>query len=100
MDPRTKLCHLRLSHLYRLSFFLGLSSYNYSIVKILKRLTALEDKNITIVFTFVGGNPNVLGNEWADRLAKAATKREVDIAVNIPKSFYIHEDQERKNGEV
>ncbi|GFV60318.1 hypothetical protein TNCV_3469541 [Trichonephila clavipes] len=30
----------------------------------------------------------VLGNERVDWLAKAATKRKIDIDVNIPKSFY------------
>ncbi|GFX45853.1 hypothetical protein TNCV_934921 [Trichonephila clavipes] len=39
-------------------------------------------------FAFVLGHTGVLGNERADWLAKAATKRKIDIEVNIPKSFY------------
>ncbi|GFX19009.1 uncharacterized protein TNCV_323141 [Trichonephila clavipes] len=39
-------------------------------------------------FAFVRGHTGVLGNERADWLAKAATKRKIDIDVNIPKSFY------------
>ncbi|GFU51300.1 DUF1758 domain-containing protein [Trichonephila clavipes] len=37
----------------------------------------------------------VLGNERADWLAKAATKRKIDIDVNIPKSFYKKITKER-----
>ncbi|GFY21839.1 hypothetical protein TNCV_1169831 [Trichonephila clavipes] len=37
----------------------------------------------------------VLGNERADWLEKAATKRKIDIDVNIPKSFYKKITKER-----
>ncbi|GFT42195.1 uncharacterized protein TNCV_1008701 [Trichonephila clavipes] len=39
-------------------------------------------------FAFVRGHKGALGNERADWLAKAATKRKINIDVNIPKSFY------------
>ncbi|GFW94307.1 RNase H domain-containing protein [Trichonephila clavipes] len=65
-----------------------ISSSNNIIVEIQKQLKSLKDKNISIVFAFVRGHTGVLGNERADWLAKAATKRKIDIDVNIPKSFY------------
>ncbi|GFV89124.1 retrovirus-related Pol polyprotein from type-1 retrotransposable element R1 [Trichonephila clavipes] len=65
-----------------------ISSPNNTIVEIQKQLKSLRDKNISIDFAFVRGHTGVLGNERADWLAKAATKRKIDIDVNIPKSFY------------
>ncbi|GFX33001.1 probable protein phosphatase CG10417 [Trichonephila clavipes] len=65
-----------------------ISSSNNIIVEIQKQLKSLRDKNISIDFAFVRGHTGVLGNERADLLAKAATKRKTDIDVNIPKSFY------------
>ncbi|GFV73678.1 RNase H domain-containing protein [Trichonephila clavipes] len=65
-----------------------ISSSNNIIVEIQKQLKSLRDKNISIDFAFVRGHTGVLGNEQADWLAKAATKRKIDIDVNIPKSFY------------
>ncbi|GFW62881.1 uncharacterized protein TNCV_4452301 [Trichonephila clavipes] len=65
-----------------------ISSSNNLIVEIQNQLKSLRDKNISIDFTFVRGHTGVLGNERADWLAKAATKRKIDIDVNIPKSFY------------
>ncbi|GFT76611.1 RNase H domain-containing protein [Trichonephila clavipes] len=65
-----------------------ISSSNNIIVEIQKQLKSLRDKNISIDFAFVRGHTGVLGNERADWLAKAATKRKIDIDVNIPKSFY------------
>ncbi|GFX35229.1 putative 115 kDa protein in type-1 retrotransposable element R1DM [Trichonephila clavipes] len=64
------------------------SSSNNIIVEIQKQLKSLRDKNISIDFAFVRGHTGVLVNERADWLAKAATKRKIDIDVNIPKSFY------------
>ncbi|GFX94790.1 RNase H domain-containing protein [Trichonephila clavipes] len=63
-------------------------SSNNIIVEIQKQLKSLKDKNISIDFAFVRGHTGVLGNERTDWLAKAATKRKIDIDVNIPKSFY------------
>ncbi|GFU75066.1 RNase H domain-containing protein [Trichonephila clavipes] len=71
------------------------SSSNNIIVEIQKQLKSLSDKNILIDFTFVRGYTGVLGNERADWLAKAATKRKIDIDVNIPKSFYKKITKER-----
>ncbi|GFW86797.1 RNase H domain-containing protein [Trichonephila clavipes] len=65
-----------------------ISSSNNILVEIQKQLKSLRDKNISIDFAFVRGHTGVLGNERADWLAKAATKRKIDIDVNIPKSFY------------
>ncbi|GFS60266.1 RNase H domain-containing protein [Trichonephila clavipes] len=65
-----------------------ISSSNNIIVEIQKQLKSLRDKNISIHFAFVRGHTGVLGNERADWLAKAATKRKIDIDANIPKSFY------------
>ncbi|GFU33415.1 RNase H domain-containing protein [Trichonephila clavipes] len=65
-----------------------ISSSNNIIVEIQKQLKSLRDKNISIDFAFVRGHTGVLGNERADWLAKAATKRKIDIDVNIPKLFY------------
>ncbi|GFU92472.1 RNase H domain-containing protein [Trichonephila clavipes] len=65
-----------------------ISSSNNIIVEIQKQLKSLRDKHISIDFAFVRGHTGVLGNERADWLAKAATKRKIDIDVNIPKSFY------------
>ncbi|GFW99048.1 uncharacterized protein TNCV_1782671 [Trichonephila clavipes] len=65
-----------------------ISSFNNIIVEIQKQLKSLQDKNISIDLAFVRGHTGVLGNERADWLAKAATKRKIDIDVNIPKSFY------------
>ncbi|GFX18018.1 uncharacterized protein TNCV_1576971 [Trichonephila clavipes] len=65
-----------------------ISSSDNIIVEIQKQLKSLRDKNISIDFAFVRGHTGVLGNERADWLAKAATKRKIDIDVNIPKSFY------------
>ncbi|GFU75372.1 uncharacterized protein TNCV_2941271 [Trichonephila clavipes] len=65
-----------------------ISSSNNTIVEIQKQLKSLRDKNISIDFAFVRGHTAVVGNERADWLAKAATKRKIDIDVNIPKSFY------------
>ncbi|GFV45188.1 RNase H domain-containing protein [Trichonephila clavipes] len=72
-----------------------ISSSNNIIVEIQKQLKSLRDKNISIDFTFVHGHTGVLGNERADWLAKAATKRRIDIDVNIPKSFYKKITKER-----
>ncbi|GFT91010.1 retrovirus-related Pol polyprotein from type-1 retrotransposable element R1 [Trichonephila clavipes] len=65
-----------------------ISSPNNIIVEIQRQLKSLRDKNISIDFAFVRGHTGVLENERADWLAKAATKRKIDIDVNIPKSFY------------
>ncbi|GFS78737.1 uncharacterized protein TNCV_3149031 [Trichonephila clavipes] len=65
-----------------------ISSSSNIIVEIQKQLKSLRDKHISIDFAFVRGHTGVLGNERADWLAKAATKRKIDIDVNIPKSFY------------
>ncbi|GFX36498.1 hypothetical protein TNCV_1254711 [Trichonephila clavipes] len=75
---------------YSLDSLKYISSSNNKIIEIQKQLKSLEDKNISIVFASVRGPTGVLGNERADRLVKAAaaTKLEIDIAVNIPKSFY------------
>ncbi|GFT05202.1 RNase H domain-containing protein [Trichonephila clavipes] len=73
-----------------------ISSSNNIIVEIQKQLKSLRDKNISIDFAFVRGRTGVLGNERADWLAKAATKRKIDIDVNIPKSFYKKITKERK----
>ncbi|GFT41702.1 RNase H domain-containing protein [Trichonephila clavipes] len=71
------------------------SSSNNKIVEIQKQLKSLKDKNISIDFAFVRGHTAVLGNERANWLAKAATKRKIDIDVNIPKSFYKKITKER-----
>ncbi|GFY02017.1 uncharacterized protein TNCV_5098781 [Trichonephila clavipes] len=71
-----------------LDSFKCISSSNNIIVEIQKQLKSLRDKNISIDFAFARGHTGVLGNERADWLAKAATKRKIDIDVNIPKSFY------------
>ncbi|GFX98807.1 uncharacterized protein TNCV_1503831 [Trichonephila clavipes] len=65
-----------------------ISSSNNIIIEIQKQLKSLRDKNISIDFAFVRGHTGVFGNERADWLAKAATKRKIDIDVNIPKLFY------------
>ncbi|GFV92713.1 RNase H domain-containing protein [Trichonephila clavipes] len=65
-----------------------ISSSNNIIVEIQKKLKSLRDKNISIDFAFFRGHTGILGNERVDWLAKAATKRKIDIDVNIPKSFY------------
>ncbi|GFX08561.1 uncharacterized protein TNCV_4170601 [Trichonephila clavipes] len=65
-----------------------ISPSNNIIVEIQKQLKSLRDKNISIDFAFVRGHTGVLGNERADWLPKAATKRKIDIDVNISKSFY------------
>ncbi|GFW27867.1 hypothetical protein TNCV_767471 [Trichonephila clavipes] len=62
-----------------------ISSSNNIIVEIQKQL---KDKNTSIDFAFVHGHTGILGNERADWLSKAATKRKIDITVNNPKSFY------------
>ncbi|GFV90116.1 uncharacterized protein TNCV_4378321 [Trichonephila clavipes] len=72
-----------------------ISSCNNIIVEIQKQLKSLRDKNISIDFAFVRGHTVVLENERADMLAKAATKRKIDIDVNIPKSFYKKITKER-----
>ncbi|GFV56581.1 RNase H domain-containing protein [Trichonephila clavipes] len=72
-----------------------ISSSNNIIVEIQKQLKCLRDKNISIDFAFVRGHTGVLGNERADWLSKAATKRKIDIDVNIPKSFYKKITKER-----
>ncbi|GFU14067.1 RNase H domain-containing protein [Trichonephila clavipes] len=72
-----------------------ISSSNNIIVEIQNQLKSLRDKNISIDFAFVLGHTGVLGNEQADWLAKAATKRKIDIEVNIPKSFYKKSTKER-----
>ncbi|GFU52807.1 putative 115 kDa protein in type-1 retrotransposable element R1DM [Trichonephila clavipes] len=72
-----------------------ISSSNNIIVEIQKQLKSLRDKNISIDFAFFRGHTGVLGNERADWLAKAATKRKIDIDVNIPKSFYKKITKER-----
>ncbi|GFW94546.1 uncharacterized protein TNCV_3904561 [Trichonephila clavipes] len=72
-----------------------ISSSNNIIVEIQKQLKSLKDKNISIDFAFVRGHTGILGNERADWLAKAATKRKIDIDVNIPKSFYKRITKER-----
>ncbi|GFX89235.1 RNase H domain-containing protein [Trichonephila clavipes] len=64
-----------------------ISSSNNIIVEIQTQLKSLRDKNMSIDFAFVRGHTGVLGNERVDWLAKAATKRKIDIDVNIPKSF-------------
>ncbi|GFW62516.1 hypothetical protein TNCV_589431 [Trichonephila clavipes] len=65
-----------------------ISSSNIIIVEKQKHLKILKDKNISIYFAFGCGHAGVLGNERADCLAKVATLRKIDIAVNIPNSFY------------
>ncbi|GFW34506.1 RNase H domain-containing protein [Trichonephila clavipes] len=72
-----------------------ISSSNNTILEIQKQLKSLRDKNISIDFAFVRGHTGVLGNERADWLARAATKRKIDIDVNIPKSFYKKITKER-----
>ncbi|GFT15642.1 putative 115 kDa protein in type-1 retrotransposable element R1DM [Trichonephila clavipes] len=72
-----------------------ISSSNNIIVEIQKQLKNLRDKNISIDFAFVRGHTGVLGNERADWLAKATTKRKIDIDVNIPKSVYKKITKER-----
>ncbi|GFY36301.1 transposable element Tc3 transposase [Trichonephila clavipes] len=72
-----------------------ISSSNNIIVEIQKQLKSLRDKKISIDFAFVRGHTGVFGNERADWLAKAATKRKIDIDVNIPKSFYKKITKER-----
>ncbi|GFS62023.1 uncharacterized protein TNCV_2592921 [Trichonephila clavipes] len=72
-----------------------ISSSKYIIIEIQKQLKSLTDKNISIDFAFVRGHTGVLGNEGADWLAKAATKRKIDIDVNIPKLFYKKITKER-----
>ncbi|GFU44280.1 RNase H domain-containing protein [Trichonephila clavipes] len=81
--------------LLKLSIFATHSSSNNIIVEIQKQLKSLRDKNFSIDFAFVRGHTGVLGNERADWLAKAATKRKIDIDVNIPKSFYKKITKER-----
>ncbi|GFV53971.1 RNase H domain-containing protein [Trichonephila clavipes] len=56
-----------------------ISSSDNIIVEIQKQLKSLRDKKISIDFAFVRGHTGVLGNERADWLAKAATKRKIDI---------------------
>ncbi|GFS62497.1 hypothetical protein TNCV_1262791 [Trichonephila clavipes] len=72
-----------------------ISSSNNIIVEIQKQLKILKDRNFSIDFAFVRGHTGVLGNERAYWLAKAATKRKIDIGVNIPKSFYKKITKER-----
>ncbi|GFU76807.1 homeodomain-interacting protein kinase 2 [Trichonephila clavipes] len=78
-----------------LDYLKCISSSNNIIVEIQKQLKSLRDKNISIDFAFVRGHTDVLGNERVDWLAKAATKRKIDIDVNIPKSFYKKITKER-----
>ncbi|GFV76158.1 RNase H domain-containing protein [Trichonephila clavipes] len=86
------ICTDSLSSLDSLKCF---SSSNNIIVEIQKQLKSLRYKNISIDFGFVRGHTGVLGNERADWLAKAATKRKIDIDVNIPESFYKEITKER-----
>ncbi|GFV08230.1 RNase H domain-containing protein [Trichonephila clavipes] len=79
------ICTDSLSSLHSLRYIF---SSNNIIVEIQKRLKSLKDKNTSISFAFVRGYTGVLGNDRADWLARAATKREIDIEFNIPKSFY------------
>ncbi|GFW85044.1 uncharacterized protein TNCV_3247841 [Trichonephila clavipes] len=72
-----------------------ISSSNNITVVIQKQLKSLKDKNISIDFAFVRGHTRVLWNEQADWLAKVATKRKIDIDVNIPKLFYKKITKER-----
>ncbi|GFV66196.1 RNase H domain-containing protein [Trichonephila clavipes] len=69
-----------------LDSFKCISSSNNIIVKIQNQLKRLKDKNISLGFAFVRGHTGIFGNERADWLAKAATKRKIDIAVNISAS--------------
>ncbi|GFV18369.1 uncharacterized protein TNCV_4898721 [Trichonephila clavipes] len=64
-----------------------ISSSNNIIVEKQKQLKILKDKNISIDFALGCRLAGVLGNERAYCLAKAATLRKIDIAVNIPNSF-------------
>ncbi|GFU98438.1 hypothetical protein TNCV_3652691 [Trichonephila clavipes] len=59
------------------------------------RNTGLRDKNISIDFGFFRGHMDILGDERADGFAKAATKRKINITVNIPKPFYKKITKER-----
>ncbi|GFV52248.1 RNase H domain-containing protein [Trichonephila clavipes] len=65
-----------------------ISSSNNIFFEIQKQLKSLKDKHISIDFAFVRGLTGVLGKEQVNWLAKAETKRKIDPAVNIPKSFY------------
>ncbi|GFS59862.1 RNase H domain-containing protein [Trichonephila clavipes] len=58
-----------------------ISSSNNIIVEIQMQLKSLRDKNISIDFAFVRGHTGVLGNERADWLAKAATKRKLTLTL-------------------
>ncbi|GFU91418.1 uncharacterized protein TNCV_2541861 [Trichonephila clavipes] len=71
-----------------LDYLKCISSSNNIIIEIQKQLKSLKDKNISIDFTFVVGHTGVVGNERADWLAKAKTKRKIDITDNFPKLFY------------
>ncbi|GFT14796.1 hypothetical protein TNCV_3482701 [Trichonephila clavipes] len=67
-----------------------ISSSNNIIIQIQNKLNCLKDKTsqFAFVFAFVRRHTVVLGNEWADWLAKATIKRKIGSAVSIPKSFY------------
>ncbi|GFV54204.1 uncharacterized protein TNCV_1496811 [Trichonephila clavipes] len=87
------ICTDSLSSLDSLKCISTSNNINVEIQK--KQLKILRDKNISIYFAFVRGHTGVLGNERANWLAKAATKRKIDIDVNIPKSFYKKITKER-----
>lgn len=65
-----------------------ISSSNSIVVDIQTKLKYLKNKNVSVDFAFVRGHTGIHGNERADFLAKAATKRKIDIFVNKPKSFF------------
>ena len=62
-------------------------SCNDIIVDIQLCLGKLLERGISVYFTFVRGHVGIYGNERADWLAKNATKKNINVDVNVPKSY-------------
>lgn len=79
------ICTDSLSSLYSLK---NTSSSNDIIVNTQQSLKVLLEKGISVYFTFVRGHVGIHGNERADWLAKNATRNDINVDVNIPKSYF------------
>ena len=54
--------------------------YSYSLGK-------LRERGISVYFTFVRRHVGIYGNERVDWLSKNATKKNINVDVNVPKSY-------------
>lgn len=63
-------------------------SYNNVTVEIQKQLKDLKNKSTSVTSAFFRGYSAVLGYEGAGYFTNTVTKHEIDIIVNILKSFY------------